>query len=137
MRIRYVLHNAYAGGGTVRTTLSMANALAERGHDVEVASVVQRKPQPSFPVAPGVRLVSLTGGRPSPSHPGTPRNAVRWATRAALRRTHSTLAHPRDARCATLTPVITFKDILNSAGIDCPTCMHNRSIGHPAAGRSI
>ena len=53
MRIRYVIHNAYAGGGTVRTTLSMAAALAERGHDVEVASVVQRRQQPTFPVAPG------------------------------------------------------------------------------------
>ncbi len=103
MRIRYVIHNAYAGGGTVRTTLSMAAALAERGHDVEVASVLQRKRQPSFPVSPAVRLVSLTGFRPRLAHPGTPRNAVRWARRVALRRTHSELAHPRDTRWANLT----------------------------------
>lgn len=103
MRIRYVLHNAYAGGGTVRTTLSMANALAERGHDVEVASVVQRRQQPLFRVGPGVRLVSLTGIRPRTGHPGTPGNALRWATRVALRRTKSTLAHPLDPRCASLT----------------------------------
>lgn len=103
MRIRYVIHNAYAGGGTVRTTLSMAAALAERGHDVEVASVVQRRRQPTFPVAPGVKLVSLTGFRPRLAHPGTPGNAMRWATRVALRRTHSKLAHPRDTRWANFT----------------------------------
>jgi glycosyltransferase involved in cell wall biosynthesis len=103
VRIRYVIHNAYAGGGTVRTTLSMAAALAERGHDVEVASVVQRRRQPVFPVAPGVKLVSLTGFRPRLAHPGTPGNAVRWATRVALRRTHSRLAHPRDTRWAKFT----------------------------------
>ena len=73
MRIRYLLLNAYGGGGTIRTTLSVASALAERGHDVEVASVVQRRPQPHFPFSQDVRLVSLT----SPNHP------VRGASRAA------------------------------------------------------
>ena len=93
MRIRYLLLNAYGGGGTIRTTLSVASALAERGHDVEVASVVQRRPQPHFPFSPEVRLVSLT----SPFHP------VRRGSRALLRRTKSRLAHPKDRRCATLT----------------------------------
>ena len=86
MRIRYLLLNAYGGGGTIRTTLSMAGVLAERGHDVEVASVTQRRPRPRFPVPPGVRLVSLA----SPFHP------VRGLSRAALARTRSRLAHPND-----------------------------------------
>ena len=60
MRIRYLLLNAYGGGGTIRTTLSMASVLAERGHDVEVASVTQRRLTPRFPVSPKVRLASLT-----------------------------------------------------------------------------
>ena len=64
MRIRYLLLNAYGGGGTIRTTLSMAGALAARGHDVEVASVTHRRRRPCFPVAPRVRLVSLTSARP-------------------------------------------------------------------------
>ena len=86
MRIRYLLLNAYGAGGTIRTTLSMAGLLAERGHDVEVASVTQRRPRPSFPVPPGVRLVSLT----SPFHP------IRGVTRAALARPTSEFAHPND-----------------------------------------
>ncbi len=86
MRIRYLLLNAYGGGGTIRTTLSMASVLAERGHDVEVASVTQRRPSLRFPLSPRVRLVSLA----SPFHP------VRAASRVALCRTRSTLAHPND-----------------------------------------
>ena len=103
MRIRYLLLNAYARGGTVRTTLSMANLLAERGHDVEVASLVQHRPEPRYPISPSVRLVSLTGTRPRRSRPGTVDNAVRWAGEVALRGTRSRLAHPRDRRCADLT----------------------------------
>lgn len=93
MRIRYLLLNAYGGGGTIRTTLSVAALLAERGHDVEVASVTQRRPRPRFPVPPGVRLVSLT----SPFHP------VRGLWRAALFRTTSRFAHPNDRLSARLT----------------------------------
>ena len=65
MRIRYLLLNAYGAGGTIRTTLSVAALLAERGHDVEVASVTQRRLDRVSRWPPGVRLVSLT----SPFHP--------------------------------------------------------------------
>ena len=86
MRIRYLLLNAYGGGGTIRVTLSTAGVLAERGHDVEVASLTQRRLRPRFPVPPGVRLVSLA----SPFRP------VRGLSRAALAGTQSRLAHPND-----------------------------------------
>ena len=103
MRIRYVLLNAYGRGGTIRTTLSMAGALAARGHDVEVASLLHPRAVPAFPVDPRVRVVPLTGTRPRRSRLGTPSDAVRWASATALRRTHSTLANPLDRRAAVLT----------------------------------
>lgn len=103
MRIRYLLLNAYGRGGTIRTTLSMASALAARGHDVEVASLLRPRATPDFPVDPRVRLVPLTGARPRRSRLGTPSDAVRWASATALRRTRSELAHPRDFRAAGLT----------------------------------
>ncbi|MFI7599964.1 glycosyltransferase family 4 protein [Actinoplanes sp. NPDC049681] len=62
MRIRYVLHNAYGAGGTVRTVVNQANALCG-AHDVEVASVYRSRERPVFPLDPRVRLVTLTGLR--------------------------------------------------------------------------
>lgn len=103
MRIRYLLLNAYGRGGTIRTTLSMASALADRGHDVEVASLQSPRRLPLFPVHPQVRIVDLMGRRPGRSRPGTVSDAARWASTVALRRTHSRLAHPRDPRCAGFT----------------------------------
>ncbi|HET6967945.1 MAG TPA: glycosyltransferase [Ornithinibacter sp.] len=103
MRVRYLILNAYGRGGTIRTTLSMASALAERGHDVEVASLLRPRRVPFFPVDPRVRIVDLTGRRPRRSQPVTAPDAVRWASAVALRRTRSRLAHPRDARCTGLT----------------------------------
>ena len=70
MRIRYLLLNAYGRGGTIRTTLSMAGALAERGRDVEVASLLRTRARPSFAVDPRVRIVTLTGSRPRRSSLG-------------------------------------------------------------------
>ena len=93
MRIRYLLLNAYGGGGTIRTTLSMAGELAARGHDVEVASVTQRRRRPCFAVPRGVRLVSLA----SPFHP------VRGPSRAALAHSRSRFAHPNDRLGSRLT----------------------------------
>lgn len=60
MKIRFLLGDASGAGGAIRTTLTMAEALAERGHDVEVASVIHRWPRPAFPLSPQVRLVVLT-----------------------------------------------------------------------------
>lgn len=103
MRIRYLILHAYGRGGTIRTTLSMASELADRGHDVEIASLVQRRPTPEFPVSPRVRLVSLTGLRPCPARLGGPGNAVRYAAKVGLIGTRSRLAHPHDSRCQNLT----------------------------------
>lgn len=99
MRLRYVLMNAFAPGGTVRTTLGMAGALAERGHDVEVASVLQSRPEPPFPVSGALRLRSLSGARPVPLTAAWrhPVSAGLWATGRVLRGT-SRVVVPEDLR---------------------------------------
>jgi glycosyltransferase involved in cell wall biosynthesis len=59
MTIRFVIMNAYAVGGTIRTTFTTAAELAKR-HDVEIVSVVRYRDKPSFPRPKGVRLIGLT-----------------------------------------------------------------------------
>lgn len=58
MKIVFLLHNAYAIGGTVRTTLNLAAALAER-HDVTLVSMMRHRAEPRFAVDPRIALVPL------------------------------------------------------------------------------
>ncbi|MFG2136117.1 glycosyltransferase family 4 protein [Streptomyces sp. NPDC048650] len=62
MKITLLLHNAYAIGGTVRTTLNLAAALAGR-HEVEIVSMLRHRETPRFTVDPRVRLVPLVDTR--------------------------------------------------------------------------
>ncbi|WP_086786394.1 glycosyltransferase [Streptomyces caniscabiei] len=63
MKITFLLHNAYAIGGTVRSTLNLAGALATR-HDVEVVSVLRTEERPLLGMSGKVRLVPLVDERP-------------------------------------------------------------------------
>lgn len=66
-RIRYLLLHAYGMGGTIRTVINQANAMAAAGHEVEIVSVVRRRERPQFAIDPRVRLLTLSdqrGGRP-------------------------------------------------------------------------
>jgi glycosyltransferase involved in cell wall biosynthesis len=109
VNIRYLLHNAYGIGGTIRTVFNQANALCET-HDVEIASVYRTAEEPSFPLDPRVRLVSVTDLR----HDGS-----RWtnrpdARRRLLRRTRrlpNPLPHGRDFRYSRWDPMVDLKVI--------------------------
>ncbi|TDC04485.1 glycosyltransferase family 4 protein [Nonomuraea longispora] len=66
MRIRYFMLHAYGMGGTIRTVVNHANAMAAAGHDVEVVSLVRRRERPRFGLDPRVPIVTLVdqrGGR--------------------------------------------------------------------------
>ncbi|NGO73453.1 glycosyltransferase family 4 protein, partial [Streptomyces sp. SB3404] len=62
MKIAFLLHNAYGIGGTIRTTLNLASALADR-HEVEIASMMRHREAPRFDVDPRIRLVPLADTR--------------------------------------------------------------------------
>ena len=80
MKITFLLHNAYAIGGTVRSTLNLAGALAAR-HEVEIVSVFRTEERPLLGVSHRVRLVPLVderdkaptydGGHPLMARPST------------------------------------------------------------------
>ncbi|MGX5184894.1 glycosyltransferase family 4 protein [Streptomyces avermitilis] len=63
MKISFLLHNAYAIGGTVRSTLNLAGALAAR-HEVEIVSVFRTEEKPLLGVSARVRLTPLVDERP-------------------------------------------------------------------------
>ncbi|GAA2640893.1 hypothetical protein GCM10010307_41610 [Streptomyces vastus] len=62
MRIVFLLHNAYAIGGTVRTTLNLASTLADR-HKVTIVSMSRHRDVPRFDVDPRITLVPLVDTR--------------------------------------------------------------------------
>ncbi|MFF3711599.1 glycosyltransferase family 4 protein [Streptomyces phaeochromogenes] len=62
MKIVFLLHNAYAIGGTVRSTLNLAAALAAR-HEVEIVSAFRSEDRPLLGVNRKVRLVPLVDER--------------------------------------------------------------------------
>jgi glycosyltransferase involved in cell wall biosynthesis len=101
VRITFVITNAFGSGGTIRTTLVMAAALADR-HDVEVISVHKHREETMLPLDPRVRLRELLDDSPaSRTRRRTGWNPVRRAkglATAALNRVPSRLAHPNDVR---------------------------------------
>jgi glycosyltransferase involved in cell wall biosynthesis len=84
-RIRLVLNNAYAMGGTVRATLALAAELAER-HDVEIVCVRRHRREPVFPHPPGVPVTVLDDRT----------DGSRSLVRRLLRALPSLLVHPED-----------------------------------------
>ncbi|ELP66615.1 glycosyltransferase [Streptomyces turgidiscabies] len=62
MRIAFLLHNAYAMGGTVRTTVTLADTLAER-HQVELVSVFRHRERPQLGRSAEVPLRALVDRR--------------------------------------------------------------------------
>jgi glycosyltransferase involved in cell wall biosynthesis len=87
--VRILVVHAYGMGGTVRTTLNLADQLAAR-HDVELISIARRRSRPFFRFPPGVRVTALDDRTERP-----PRRRTR-AVRAILHRLPSVLVHPDD-----------------------------------------
>ncbi|MEU6714675.1 glycosyltransferase family 4 protein [Nonomuraea sp. NPDC046802] len=66
MKIRYLMLHAFGMGGTIRTVVNQANAMAAAGHDVTLVSLVRRRDTPQFRLDPRISLTTLVdqrGGR--------------------------------------------------------------------------
>nr|WP_246113945.1 glycosyltransferase family 4 protein [Streptomyces montanus] len=97
MRIVFLLHNAYAIGGTVRTTLNLAAALAER-HDVEVVSMRRHRDAPRFAVDPRIGLVPLVDLREGSADLADPAQALPAADFPSSDKRHKQYSRLTDIR---------------------------------------
>jgi glycosyltransferase involved in cell wall biosynthesis len=97
VKVRFLLGHAHGRGGAVRTTLNTAGALAERGHDVEILSLLKGRPDPSYSIAGPVRIRVLTPSRRLLA-PGwtSPRRVLRRIARKVLGRWPSRIFPPGD-----------------------------------------
>jgi glycosyltransferase involved in cell wall biosynthesis len=105
--VRIVLANAYAMGGTVRATFTLAERLAER-HEVEIVSVRRHARQAFFPHPPGVQVSVLDD-----------RVASRRRHERLLRALPSLLVHPEDysyAGASLLTDLRLLRRLRSTAG---------------------
>ncbi|MEU6845186.1 glycosyltransferase family 4 protein [Streptomyces sp. NPDC046716] len=101
MKIVFLLHNVYAIGGTVRTTLNLAAALIEHGgHEVEIVSMSRHRETPRFPVDPRIGLVPLVDGRDGSADSALPAygEPARDFPAAEKRHKQYTLLHDRRVR---------------------------------------
>jgi glycosyltransferase involved in cell wall biosynthesis len=104
VKIRYLLHNAYGGGGTIRSVVNQANSLCDE-HEVEIASVYRTGEDPVFTIDPRVRLVPLTELRETGSRrTDRPGQKSRLANKA--RRFRNPLPHRHDSRYRRWDPLV-------------------------------
>jgi glycosyltransferase involved in cell wall biosynthesis len=107
VRIRYLILNAYAFGGTARTIVNQANALCG-DHDVEIASVYRHREEPGFRIDPRVRLIPLTelrGDGTRRTEPADKSSRLMIKTR----RFRNPLPHGHDNRFRRWDPVVDIK----------------------------
>ncbi|WP_262698927.1 MULTISPECIES: glycosyltransferase family 4 protein [Streptomyces] len=71
MKITFLIHNVYAIGGTIRTTLNLAAALADR-HEVTIVSMLRHRARPRFAIDPRVTVVPLVDLRENSADGGDP-----------------------------------------------------------------
>ncbi|MFI6102922.1 glycosyltransferase [Streptomyces sp. NPDC051310] len=64
MKISFLIHTIYGIGGTIRTTLNLAEELADR-HEVEIVSVFRHRDIALFDIDPRITVVPLIDTRPA------------------------------------------------------------------------
>lgn len=115
--VTFVIWNLHATGGTVRTTLRQAGALADRGRDVTIVAVLCHRYQHAtfFEVHPDVRVEVLVA-RNTLDHGRSPRALLRrWLDR---RPPASTLfAHGRESQASLLTDVLLLGRLARTRGV--------------------
>jgi glycosyltransferase involved in cell wall biosynthesis len=137
--ITFVIWNAFSTGGTVRTVVRQANALADAGRDVTVVSVLRhvRQDRPFFDIHPDV-AVDVLVDRLALAEPAT------WRERVKRRldqrpRLSSRFSIGRERQSSLLTDVLLLGRVARTRGIVIGTRIGINlaiaRVGHPRAHR--
>lgn len=99
MKVSFLIHTIYGIGGTIRTTLNLAEELAGR-HEVEIVSVFRHRDDPLFAIDPRITVVPLIDTRPSSptnekKHPLALQRAEHFPAREARFKEYSKLTDER------------------------------------------
>jgi glycosyltransferase involved in cell wall biosynthesis len=89
-KVRFLLMHAYGMGGTIRTVFRLAEHLAQT-YDVELVTVLRRRPRSLLPFPPDVPVVTVDDERPEAAPGG-----LAGLICAITRRFPSLLMHPGD-----------------------------------------
>lgn len=97
MKISFLIHTVYGIGGTIRTTLNLAEELADR-HEVEIVSVLRHRDDSAFALDPRlsvVPLVDIRSGSPDLLDPLYSRPAAVFPRAEARYKEYSLLTDER------------------------------------------
>ncbi|MCS0638119.1 glycosyltransferase [Streptomyces sp. LP05-1] len=99
MKVSFLIHTIYGIGGTIRTTLNLAEELADR-HEVEIVSVFRHRDKPLFAIDPRISVVPLVDTRPKSAtnekkHPDHLRAAESFPRHEARYQEYSALTDER------------------------------------------
>lgn len=98
MRIDYLMLDPTARGGIVRSTFTMAGALAALGHRVRIVGLLPGAPRPALPWPQGVESSTLVVRRPRTGAAWAPENVVPFLRTARGRRRPSSLVGQHDSK---------------------------------------
>ncbi|HZE37894.1 MAG TPA: glycosyltransferase [Stackebrandtia sp.] len=122
MRIAFLSNGVFGIGGGIRATVTLANALAAAGHEVELYSLERTWNRPKFDIDPGIGIFSLYDRRADDevARSGEPR-AELSAADAALAQRESTLHvddPPQDLALANQLTIARVAELCEARGPD-------------------
>ncbi|MER5385454.1 glycosyltransferase family 4 protein [Streptomyces sp. NPDC002688] len=97
MKIVFLIHNVYGIGGTIRTTLNLASALADH-HEVTIVSMLRHRTKPRFTIDKRVTLLPLVDQRKDAADKADPRSRQPAEAFPSAEKRHSQYSRLTDLR---------------------------------------
>ena len=103
MKVTFLVFNIFGIGGTVKTTLNLANFLINQGFEVSIVSLKKTRSKSFFHIHPDIQIIYLYENR------SRKLNLIKKVTLKILRKTPSVLFHKDEEFWKSLNILIDFK----------------------------